>query len=186
MTLIRIQERPNGPNGANAIVNFNNSGAEYPIAISDPFSPEEEKLLEWYFEDHLQFPFLEQVKAQQAAGSVKTYGEKPFQQIFGEQPKAYLAYMNARQQGVNTLQLEIAGSPKFHSLHWEALKDPELQYSLALQATMVRKNLQDQIMPANVQPSPTINLLVPLAKAMWAIVPSLSRWSKRCVKQSCR
>ncbi len=164
MTLIRIQERPNGPNGANAIVNFNNSGAEYPITISDPFSPEEEKLLEWYFEDHLQFPFLEQVKAQQAAGSVKTYGEKPFQQIFGEQPKAYLAYMNARQQGVNSLQLEIAGSPKFHSLHWEALKDPELQSPLALQATMVRKNVQDQIMPASVQPSPTINVLVITAR----------------------
>ncbi len=163
MTLIRIQERPNGPNGANAIVNFNN-GPEYPITISDPFSEEEEKLLEWYFEEHLQFPFLEQVKAQQVAASIITYGEKLFQQIVGDQPKAYLAYMNARQQGVNTLQLEIAGSPKFHSLHWESLKDPELQYPLALQATMVRKNLQDQIMPASVQPSPTINLLVITAR----------------------
>src|SRR5436309_13108504 len=103
MTLIRIQERPNGPNGANAIINFNN-GPEYPITISDPFSPEEEKLLEWYFEEHLQFPFLNQVKAQQAATSIKAYGEKLFQHIFADHPKAYLAYMNARQQGVNTLQ----------------------------------------------------------------------------------
>ena len=45
------------------------------------------------------------------------------------------------QDGLNDVQIEIEGSPKFHALHWEALKDPELPEPLVLQATMVRKNL---------------------------------------------
>src|SRR5207249_1130743 len=122
MTLIRIQEHPNGPNGSNAIINFNN-GPDYPITISDPFSKEEEKLLEWYFEEHLHFPFTENVKAQTAGASITTYGEKLFQHIFTD-PKISRIYNRAIQSGPNTLQFEIAGSPTFHALHWEALKDP--------------------------------------------------------------
>ena len=44
MALIRIQERPSGPNGTNAVLSFDH-GAEYPITISDPFSQEEEQQL---------------------------------------------------------------------------------------------------------------------------------------------
>jgi hypothetical protein len=116
MTLIRIQERPNGPNGANAIVNFNN-GPEYPITISDPFSKEEEELLEWYFEKYLHFPFMETVKAQKVGESITVYGEKLFQQVFAD-PEVYTAYKEGVQAGLNTIQIEVAGSPLFHRWHW--------------------------------------------------------------------
>ena len=53
MPLIRIQERPGGPDGPNAIVSFNN-GPEYPITITDPFEEPQEQELEWYFEE--QYP----------------------------------------------------------------------------------------------------------------------------------
>jgi len=56
MPLIRIQERPGGPDGPNAIVSFNN-GPEYPITITNPFEEPQEQELEWYFEEHLEFPF---------------------------------------------------------------------------------------------------------------------------------
>lgn len=39
-----------------ATVSFNH-GAEYPLTLRNPFLPEQEKELEWYFEEHLRFPF---------------------------------------------------------------------------------------------------------------------------------
>ncbi len=142
MELIRIQERAGGQDGSNAVVSFDN-GPEYSITISDPHTEEEEKELEWYFEEHLAFPFTKKVRAQKAAASIKAYGEALFNQIFGN-PDIYAEYRALLKSGLNDLQLEIAGSPKFHALHWEAMKDPKLSQPLTLQAAMVRKNLQPQ------------------------------------------
>ena len=139
MPLIRIQERPAGPDGPNAIVSFNN-GPEYPITINNPFEEQQEQELEWYFEEHLEFPFTKKVRAQNAAASITTYGEELFKQVFGD-PDIYAEYRDLLKAGLHDLQIEIAGSPKFHALHWESIKDPKLAQPLALQAAMVRKNL---------------------------------------------
>jgi len=161
MPTIRIQEHPNQPNNANATLSFDHA-QEYPITVTDPFSEQEEKLLEWYFEDHLQFPFLDQVKASHAAASITTYGETLFKQVFTD-PKAYLAYAQ-RRPNLNKVQFEIAGSPSFHHWHWEALKDPDLPYPMVLQSTMTRQNLTSQVIEATMRPSPTINLLIVTAR----------------------
>ncbi len=162
-TLITIREGASDQNGHNATLSFNHEG-EYEITIRDPFSEQEEERLEWYFEEHLQFPFLEQVKAKQAAESVTHYDEELFKQIFSEHD-AYATYKAAAQNGLNTLHFEIAGSPKFHELHWEALKDPDLPKPFSIEAQMVRKN-NGVLSPlhATLQPSPTINLLVVTAR----------------------
>src|SRR6266568_8999139 len=162
MPLIRIQERPGAPDGSNAIVSFNN-GPEYPITINDPFKEQGEQELEWYFEEHLEFPFTKKVRAQNAAASIKTYGEELFKQVFGD-PDIYAEYRDLLKAGLNNLHIEIAGSPKFHALHWESIKDPKLAQPLALQAAMVRKNLKPQALPASVRSSPTINLLIVTAR----------------------
>jgi len=162
MTLIRIRERIGGPNGSNAMVSFDN-GPEYPITISDPFTEEEERELEWYFEEHLEFPFTKKVRAQNAAASITTYGETLFKQVFGT-TDIYAEYRSLLKAGLNNLQLEIVGSPNLHALHWEAMKDPKLSQPLALQAVMVRKNLRPQALPASIRPSPTINLLIVTAR----------------------
>ena len=163
MAVIRIREIPGSPNGSSAVVSFDH-GEEYPIAIKDPFSTtDEEKQLEWYFEEHLRFPFTRKVQAKAAADSVITYGETLFKQVFAD-PEAYVAYKQRLQAGLNTLQIEIAGSPLFHALHWEALKDPKLPQPLALQATMVRQNLKPQVVHATIRSSPTINLLLVTAR----------------------
>ena len=133
------------------------------MTIRDPFTEEEERQLEWYFEQWLRFPFLNQVKARTAAESIPSYGEKLFTQVFAD-PEAHAAYRAASQVGLGSLHFEIAGSPSFHRWHWEALKDPKLPQPLTLQASMVRKNLVPQVMQAKVNPSPTINLLVVVAR----------------------
>jgi tetratricopeptide (TPR) repeat protein len=162
MAWIHIQERAGGQGGSNAVVSFDNS-PEYPITISNPFSEKEEQELEWYFEEHVAFPFIKKVHAQTAAASITTYGEVLFKQVFGDQD-IYAEFRVLMKAGLNNLQLEIAGSPKFHALHWEALKDPKLSQPLTLQAAMVRKNLKPQSLPVSVRPSPTINLLIVTAR----------------------
>ncbi len=162
MPLIRIQDRPGGPDGSNAIVSFDH-GPEYPITISDPFTEQEEKELEWYFEDHLTFPFTSKVRAQHAASSITTYGEALFEQIFGNR-SIYANYEKILQSGLSDLLIEIAGSPQFHALHWEAMRDPKTQQLLALHATILRKNIKPQNLALSAQPSPTINLLIVTAR----------------------
>ena len=155
MALLRICERAGLGDGANAELSFEHTET-YPISISDPFAEADEQRLEWYFEDWLVMPFTNTVEAQAAAASTVTYGETLFRQVFAD-PRAYARY---KPLDLNTLRIEIAGSPGFHRLHWEALKDPELAQPLALRATLVRKNLRPQPLPAVGQVAPTINVLV--------------------------
>ena len=71
---ISIRER--GTLTADPVVSID--GQEYPFTLQNPFSPEDEQRLEWYFERYLNFPFTDQVKAQAAGASVRTYGEQLF------------------------------------------------------------------------------------------------------------
>ena len=160
MTHISIREQTT--TDANALLIFDH-GEQYPITITDPFSEGEEERLEWYFEQHLCSPFTQQVRAREAAESVTAYGEALFRQVFAD-PDAYARYKAALQSGVENLAFEIVGSPDFHSLHWEALKDPKLPQPLALQVPMVRRNRTPQTVRAQVRPSPTINLLIVTAR----------------------
>ncbi len=162
MTTITVRERSVTPEGFQATVSFDGEG-EYPAAICDPFVPQEEARLEWYFEQHLHFPFTEQVKAREASASVRPYGELLFRQVFTD-AEAFARYREACQAGIDTLCFEIIGSPEFHHLHWETLADPNLPQPLALQAIMVRRNSAPQVMRATVRPWPTINLLVVTAR----------------------
>jgi hypothetical protein len=162
MALISIEESsPEGQHWS-ASVRFDH-GPKYPVTIHDPFSPEQEEELEWYFEEHLRFPFTKQVKARRAAVSIQTYGEHIFNEVFADR-QAYSAYKGYLQAGLSTLQIEVAGSAAFHALHWEALKDPDLPHPLSLQVTVVRKNLVASPIQATVRSSPTINVLIVTAR----------------------
>jgi hypothetical protein len=163
MATIRIQERAGGTHEFQAAISFN-TGPEYALTINNPFTKEEDDQLAWYFEGYLRFPFTDRVKAREAAGSIARYGESLFKRVFEENHNVYARYKAAVQAGLSTVQFEIAGSPLFHTLHWEALKDPEIRLPLALQATMVRKNLNPSTIEASVRPSPTIKLLIVTAR----------------------
>ena len=105
--------------GFKAQVSFD-GGADYAVALSDPFADGEEARLERYFEEHLRQPFLNGVMARQAADSIRAYGEE----LYGR-------YLPCREQ-LADLRIEIQGSPAFQALHWEAMKDPELPQALAV------------------------------------------------------
>nr|WP_242049249.1 CHAT domain-containing protein [Aulosira sp. FACHB-615] len=162
MPTITIREESTTEGGFNAILSFDGRG-EYPVKITDPFSSKVEKQLEWYFEEWLIFPLLDTVKAEAAAASIKTYGEELFEQVFANR-KAYSEYDLLR-RNLSQLQIEIVGkTPEFQALHWEALRDPDLPRPLAVDCVMVRKSNKPAPIYADVQTSPTINLLVVVAR----------------------
>ena len=76
MTVITIREQGQTETGFNATLVI--AGNNYNITVSDPFEPREEQELEWYFEEWLRYPILEQVKANRAKDSVIKYGEELF------------------------------------------------------------------------------------------------------------
>ncbi|WP_129677652.1 tetratricopeptide repeat protein [Candidatus Chloroploca sp. Khr17] len=162
MTTILIREITNAGDGPNATLSIDGQG-EYPVTVRDPFDPEEERLLEWYFEQWLRFPFTDYVLAATTARSIQTYGTHLFDQIFADR-NAFAHYSQVRQANLGDIRIEVAGSPAFHALHWEALYDPTLQKHLALEATMVRRTNAPPALRAEARPGPTINLLLVTAR----------------------
>lgn len=163
MPLVTICEQQPIASGFAATLTIDNQ-ARYDITIQDPFNDQQERELEFYFEDWIRFPFDQQVKAQRAAQSIQTYGEELFGQIFADQD-AYSSYQQTCRGGLNYLQIEIQGdSPEFQALHWEALKDPKQPRPLAVECLFTRKRFRQGGVKIDLQPSPVINLLVVTAR----------------------
>jgi tetratricopeptide (TPR) repeat protein len=162
MPLIAIHQTAELDESPNATVSFD-GGYAHPITISGPFSQAEEERLAWYFEEHLRFPFTNQVIARQAAESIVPYGETLFKQIFEGQQQIYAEYKQATQAGLHGLRFDIIGSPAFHQLHWEALRQPGRE-PFVLHAPMVRRSQAYIEAKIKVLEAPTINLLVVTAR----------------------
>ena len=137
MPLITITETGRVTDTPNATVSIDH-GTPHPITITPPFSDADDVRLRWYFEEHLRFPFTQQVRARQAAESIVTYGEALFMQVFKSTPEIYAAYQAAVRGGLQTLHFDIVGSPTFHQRHWEALREPGRD-PFVLHAPMVRR-----------------------------------------------
>ena len=162
MAVITIREQGQTDKGFQAILVID--GNNYNIIVQDPFKPKEEQELEWYFEDWLRYPMLENVKAHRAKESIKKYGEELFKQVFQTDIKAYSKY-NQLRSNLNQLEIEIESiTPEFHAIHWEALQDPDLPRPFTIDSVLIRKSAESRIIEAKVKDSPTINLLVVVAR----------------------
>ena len=164
MTLsIFIEEQAREVENFSATVRFGEYGSPYPsLAVTNPAKPEEEQELEWYFERWLSFPFTDRVRAERAAGLIREYGESLFAQVFRSDPDIYLEYQRAMQGG--GVLLQIVGSPEFHALHWEALKDPKRPHPLAVDQPVVRKNRRAVLDPARVAEASELRVLLLTAR----------------------
>ncbi len=159
MTIIRIQERGREGSQFKATVIFDGE-TEYPITVSPVFSPQDEELMEWYFESYFREPFADSEVPEKAVKRIRNYGESLFQQIFADS-EAYARYRDARDR---ELFLEIHGASDFHALYWETLKDPDSDHPLLFRHPLVRKPLHSQNAKAEARPSPFVNLLVVSAR----------------------
>ncbi len=163
MPTITIREQQQTDKGFEATIAFDGH-TEYSITISDPFTLEQEKELEWYFEEWLIYPMENELKAEKAAASIEKYGKDLFQKVFQTNTNVFINYARLRND-LSQLQIEIIGkTPEFQALHWEALRDTELPRPLAIDCAIVRKKVAAAAIPANVRESPVINLLVVVAR----------------------
>ncbi|QEI40323.1 Photosystem I assembly protein Ycf3 [Dolichospermum sp. UHCC 0315A] len=161
MSVITIREQQQIATGFAASLSFGDG--EYDIIITDPFTPQEERELEWYFEEWLVYPIVDTVKAERAKNSVKTYGERLFDQVFQDK-KAYSKYQQLK-NNLSQVQIEIVSkTPEFQALHWEALQDTDFPRPLAVDCVMLRKSVNSAVGSVNLPPSSVINLLVVVAR----------------------
>jgi hypothetical protein len=161
MEWIEIREDGGRPDGA--VVRI--GGYEYPATIVAPFEAKREAELDWYFEQHLKFPFTDRVRARQAGASVAGYGEALFKQVIaGNDVREAYGRLKA-QNYPDQLGVVVIGSPAFQGLHWEALKDPLLPHPFALDVPIIRRGAAlVPVIEARAAPSPTLNLLVVTAR----------------------
>jgi tetratricopeptide (TPR) repeat protein len=161
MEVIEIREDTGRSSGAVLRID----GYEHPITVASPFDADQLQELDWYFEQHLRFPFTDQVRARQAGESVTAYGEALFGQLITSSRvrEAYGALK--RRAYPDGFIIEVIGSPVFQALHWEALKDPELPRPFALDVPIVRRGRASAPpVEAVAGDSPTLNLLVLTAR----------------------
>jgi len=159
---ITLTETAQTGDGFQAWLVFEDFNHRYSVTVRPPFDAEQEAELEWYFEQHLRFPFINNVRYRDAAASVRAYGEALFNQLFVDR-KAYRDYGDALRSG---FELEILGSVAFHALHWESVQDPDRAKPLALDHVVVRKplNLNPAFQPITPQASPLLNILLVVAR----------------------
>ena len=157
---IEVREKAQQAGGGFAVAVIFDHGPERHTSVRDPFDEAQEQELAWYYETWLSYPFMEGERAAQAARSAAAYGQALFRQVFRENADIYADYKAGLAGGLEGLIIEIAGTPAFHALHWEALQDPALPRPLAVEATFLRKNLTAANVDARPRPSPTLNILL--------------------------
>ena len=161
--IIRIREKAAEDNHFAATLSFDGEG-DCEFRVASPFSEDEEQNVAWYFERHLQTPYLEGERARLAGESVRAYGEKLFTAVFKDN-NAFAQYSGARQSGLENVRFEITGSPAFHKIHWEALADPNLPAPLSVACVFARKAQKLQPIRAQMKASPFIRLLIVSARS---------------------
>lgn len=169
MTVVRVTEVPGGTGGGFAARVAFGDRAEYAAMLTAPNDAERERLLAWYFEEHLRFPFLDRDLEQSAVAVLREYGEGLFEQVFGG--AAAHDYRRLREQGFDGCWVEITGSARFHRLHWEALRDPELDGPLAVRMPVTRRVA---LLPSKFDlpiDQPTLNILLVTARPFGAQDP---------------
>ncbi len=158
MHTITISDRHQSDQGFEATVSFDYE-SEYPITVVNPVSEDVESLAE----HAKQQTDLSQAK-KGGLGSRKDYGEQLFNQIFHSSEAAYAQYRQLRDR-FSQLEISIESqSLEFQAIHWEALRDPELEEPLATQCTLVRRLGSPESLYDGMEASPYLDLLLVTAR----------------------
>jgi len=145
--------------GLTAVISFD--GGTWDVEFQDPFTPDREAELRWYFERHIEFPMLETQRAQAAAASLEEYGNSLFRQLFADHD-LHTAFMEQHQSG--EVRIVVTGDPEFHRLHWETLWKPRDTNPLANRTVIARKAPSKTAPKIHLPVLPVIRVLVVVAR----------------------
>src|SRR5712691_12689021 len=160
--VIRIAEWGRNRDGTFAARVCFEDSAEYEVEIADPGDANGEAGLAWYFEEHLRFPFLDRDLERRAVDQIAAYGRDLFTQVFGGETNH--DYRSLREQSFDRCRIEVSGSAAFHSLHWEALRDPDLPGPLAVRLPVTRRAERVPSRFAVAEPGPVLRILLVTAR----------------------
>ena len=162
MSTLRIEQTGDPIDGAfPANLRFDERG--YPVTIRHPFDRDDDDRLAWYFEQWLDFPFVGEVRAAEAAVSLRRYGQALFEQLFGDRA-AYARYLRLLEGGLRDVTIAISGDPAFTGLLWETLWDPQQAEPLCTRATLLRQNSDPPQVDLTPRPATTLNILLVVAR----------------------
>jgi hypothetical protein len=113
--VVRVSEVPGGADGCFAAVVAFGDAAEYEVSVRAPGDAAGERLLAWYFEEHLRFPFLDRDLERQAVEQLADYGKALFGQVFGG--AAAHDYQVLRERSFDGCRLEVIGSAEFRTVN---------------------------------------------------------------------
>jgi len=160
----------------NGQITFLSSNNQYSFHLQDPFlvmsGNDNQELadfkaiqLNWYFENHISFPYIDQEKAKRAASDITSYGETLFNQVFKD-PLALQELRNLVYQ-TDPIRLEIdSKDSRFQGFHWEALKDPQEEKAYCLRGTRfhINRTSGTPVPGMKVKPSSCLNVLMVTAR----------------------
>jgi tetratricopeptide (TPR) repeat protein len=162
VTVVRVSESAANADGSFYIRVAFDDAAEYEATVCNPGTAAGEKLLAWYFEEHLRFPFLDKDLERQAADQLVEYGRALFGQVLAA--AASHDYRRLRDRAFDGCRLEVTGSAAFHLLHWEALRDPDLDAPLAVRLPITRRIARQPSMFELPPERPSLNILLMTAR----------------------
>jgi tetratricopeptide (TPR) repeat protein len=166
VSIITLTERATGADGVfEAAVRFE-GGGEHLVGVADPLAgnPNGERLLTWYFEEHLRYPFLDSDLERKAVALLGDYGRGLFEQVFVANQDCAYEFRRAQDAGFDGWRLEVVGGVDFHRLHWEALRDDGTGAPLGVRVPVVRRvENADRGFDVEAQ-GPTLNVLVVTAR----------------------
>jgi len=166
MNFISLSERAREADGSFEVVVRFEDGGEHVAKVADPLAsdPTGERLLTWYFEEHLRYPFLDQDQQRAAVALLERYGTELFDQVFGGDGDCAYEFRRVRNAGFDGLRLEVVGSTDFHRLHWESLRDDGPGTPLGARIPITRRVENVAVGFDIAAQGPTLNVLVMTAR----------------------
>ena len=129
MTLLKVCHRGSTPSADGKARAYSASiqvgDLEVATTVRDPRANDHSARLDWYFAEHIRFPFLDEQAAYDAEERIKEVGKALFDQIFGAlaHREIGMLYEKLKNQGFNDCEIVISGPPEFHDLPWETMCD---------------------------------------------------------------
>jgi tetratricopeptide (TPR) repeat protein len=103
---------------------------------------------EWYFEQFIENPLVDRVRASRAEASIKAYGQRLFSALFP--PEVLRDRPEVQEQLADGAAIVVVGTARFQGLHWEALWNPTESAPLCLRSPIVRGGTPPSVAPIHV------------------------------------
>ncbi len=140
-------------------------GPDAPITVTvdDPGDSATEALFSWYFEKLPESAYPRKGHQPRAEERLRDYGRELFQRAFGTD-RVVRALEPYRRRGFSGCRLLISGEMEFHRLHWEAMRDPDLDEPLSVKMPFQRGIRDRRIVWQLGGSRPSLNVLVVAAR----------------------